>query len=214
MITSINALHLIHLQGPGSRSVTNWDGLSPLCRAGPAALPQGREQENSVPRGLWGLWEEPQQGKEIDGSQSHVVVPEIMPQQVLLSLLLSSSTEITPLAQSLLPGASNSLQFHVFPFAAAWDLRFPEVRGGFVPLSPPPGSPLLTHIPQQGQPPTGNSLEHGLPLSFCDSRPRFSWYHLFWRVVRHWRNLPRKVVQAPSLEVLQARLHGGLNNLV
>ncbi|KFP47983.1 hypothetical protein N323_06521, partial [Cathartes aura] len=34
------------------------------------------------------------------------------------------------------------------------------------------------------------------------------------RVVRHWNRLPRKVVDAPSLEVLKARLDGALSNLV
>lgn len=47
-------------------------------------------------------------------------------------------------------------QFHASPLTAPWDLRFPEVRGGSVPLdlSPPPGPPLPTQVPQQGQPPT------------------------------------------------------------
>ena len=34
------------------------------------------------------------------------------------------------------------------------------------------------------------------------------------RVVRHWNRLPREVVDAPSLAVLQARLDGALSNLV
>jgi len=34
------------------------------------------------------------------------------------------------------------------------------------------------------------------------------------RVVRHWHRLPREVVDAPSLEVLKARLDGALGNLV
>ena len=34
------------------------------------------------------------------------------------------------------------------------------------------------------------------------------------RVVRHWNRLPREVVDAPSLEVLKARLDGALSNLV
>ncbi|GAB0208589.1 hypothetical protein GRJ2_003324600 [Grus japonensis] len=33
-------------------------------------------------------------------------------------------------------------------------------------------------------------------------------------VVRHWNRLPREVVEAPSLEVFQARLDGALSNLV
>lgn len=34
------------------------------------------------------------------------------------------------------------------------------------------------------------------------------------RVVRHWHRLPREAVDAPSLEVLKARLDGALGNLV
>ncbi|KFR13578.1 hypothetical protein N306_02327, partial [Opisthocomus hoazin] len=34
------------------------------------------------------------------------------------------------------------------------------------------------------------------------------------RVVRHWHRLPREAVDAPSLEVLKARLDGALSNLV
>ncbi|KGL86537.1 hypothetical protein N301_15451, partial [Charadrius vociferus] len=34
------------------------------------------------------------------------------------------------------------------------------------------------------------------------------------RVVRHWNRLPREVVDAPSLEVLKARLDVALGNLV
>ncbi|KFQ85052.1 hypothetical protein N337_10017, partial [Phoenicopterus ruber ruber] len=34
------------------------------------------------------------------------------------------------------------------------------------------------------------------------------------RVVRHWKRLPREVVDAPSLEVFPARLDGALSNLV
>ncbi|KFM05328.1 hypothetical protein AS27_03635, partial [Aptenodytes forsteri] len=34
------------------------------------------------------------------------------------------------------------------------------------------------------------------------------------KVVRHWNRLPREVVDAPSLELFQARLDGALNNLV
>ncbi|KFW68859.1 hypothetical protein AS28_07535, partial [Pygoscelis adeliae] len=34
------------------------------------------------------------------------------------------------------------------------------------------------------------------------------------RVVRYWNRLPREVVDAPSLEVLKARLDGALSNLV
>ncbi|KFQ90718.1 hypothetical protein Y956_15852, partial [Nipponia nippon] len=34
------------------------------------------------------------------------------------------------------------------------------------------------------------------------------------RVVRPWNRLPREVVDAPSLEMLKARLDGALRNLV
>ncbi|KFR03754.1 hypothetical protein N306_11427, partial [Opisthocomus hoazin] len=34
------------------------------------------------------------------------------------------------------------------------------------------------------------------------------------RVVRHWHGLPREAVDAPSLEVLKARLDGAFGNLV
>ncbi|PKU39818.1 hypothetical protein llap_9876 [Limosa lapponica baueri] len=34
------------------------------------------------------------------------------------------------------------------------------------------------------------------------------------RVVRHWNRLPREAVDAPSLEVVKARLDGALSNLV
>ncbi|KFZ56200.1 hypothetical protein N321_02008, partial [Antrostomus carolinensis] len=34
------------------------------------------------------------------------------------------------------------------------------------------------------------------------------------RVVRHWNRLPKEVVDAPSLEVLKARLDEALSNLV
>ncbi|KFR10453.1 hypothetical protein N306_07766, partial [Opisthocomus hoazin] len=34
------------------------------------------------------------------------------------------------------------------------------------------------------------------------------------RVVRHWNRLPREAVDAPSLEVMKARLDGALSNLV
>jgi len=34
------------------------------------------------------------------------------------------------------------------------------------------------------------------------------------RAVKHWKTLPREVVDAPSLETFKARLEGALSNLV
>jgi len=34
------------------------------------------------------------------------------------------------------------------------------------------------------------------------------------RVVKHWKGLPREVVETPSLETFKARLDGVLSNLV
>jgi len=34
------------------------------------------------------------------------------------------------------------------------------------------------------------------------------------RVVKHWNMLPREVVDAPSLETFNIKLHGALSNLV
>jgi len=34
------------------------------------------------------------------------------------------------------------------------------------------------------------------------------------RVVKHWNELPRQVVDAPSLETFKVRLHGALSNLL
>ncbi|KFP16734.1 hypothetical protein Z169_02338, partial [Egretta garzetta] len=34
------------------------------------------------------------------------------------------------------------------------------------------------------------------------------------RVVKHWNRLPRKVVEAPSLEAFKARLDRALSNLI
>ena len=34
------------------------------------------------------------------------------------------------------------------------------------------------------------------------------------RVVKHWKRLPREVVDVPSLETFKARLDGALSNLV
>lgn len=34
------------------------------------------------------------------------------------------------------------------------------------------------------------------------------------KVARHWNRLPRETVDTPSLEVFEAKLGGGLSNLV
>jgi len=34
------------------------------------------------------------------------------------------------------------------------------------------------------------------------------------RVVKHWNRLPREVAEAPSLEILKARLDRALSNLI
>ncbi|KFM13834.1 hypothetical protein AS27_14446, partial [Aptenodytes forsteri] len=34
------------------------------------------------------------------------------------------------------------------------------------------------------------------------------------RVVKHWKRLPREVVDAPSLETFKVRLDGALSNLI
>ncbi|KFP11117.1 hypothetical protein Z169_00804, partial [Egretta garzetta] len=34
------------------------------------------------------------------------------------------------------------------------------------------------------------------------------------RVVKHWKGLPREVVEAPSLEAFKARLDGALSTLI
>jgi len=34
------------------------------------------------------------------------------------------------------------------------------------------------------------------------------------RVVKHWNEFPREVVEVPSLETLKARLHRALSNLI
>jgi len=43
-----------------------------------------------------------------------------------------------------------------------------------------------------------------------DRRQKF----FMMRVVRHWHRLPREAVDAPSLEVFQARLDGALSYVV
>ncbi|KGL99475.1 hypothetical protein N301_15355, partial [Charadrius vociferus] len=55
---------------------------------------------------------------------------------------------------------------------------------------------------------------NGFKLEECrfslDIRKKF----FTMRVVRHWNRLPREAVDAPSLEVFEARLDGALSNLV
>ncbi len=52
-----------------------------------------------------------------------------------------------------------------------------------------------------------NLVEHRFRL---DSRKKF----FTVRVVRHWNRLPSEVVDAPSLEMFNARLDGVLSSLV
>ena len=56
----------------------------------------------------------------------------------------------------------------------------------------------------------------GNGLKLKEGRFRLDVWKKFFpvRVVRHWNRLPREVVDAPSLEVLKARLDGALGNLV
>lgn len=48
--------------------------------------------------------------------------------------------------------------------------------------------------------------EHRFALDIRKSFP--------WRVMRQWNKSPRKAVDAPSLEVFQARMGGALGNLI
>ncbi|KFQ36107.1 hypothetical protein N332_12314, partial [Mesitornis unicolor] len=43
-----------------------------------------------------------------------------------------------------------------------------------------------------------------------DIRKKF----LMVRVVRHWKRLPREIVDAPSLQMFKVRLNGALSNLI
>ena len=56
----------------------------------------------------------------------------------------------------------------------------------------------------------GNGLKLKGGIFRLDVRKKF----FMMRVVRHWNRLPREVVDAPSLEVLKARLDGALGNVV
>ena len=57
--------------------------------------------------------------------------------------------------------------------------------------------------------PRGNGLKLKESRFRLDIRKKF----LTVRVVRHWHGLSREAVDAPSLEVFQARLDGALGNL-
>jgi len=39
-------------------------------------------------------------------------------------------------------------------------------------------------------------------------------HFITWRVVKHWKRLPREVVNAPSLSVLKRHLEKALNNML
>jgi len=55
-----------------------------------------------------------------------------------------------------------------------------------------------------------------IPVSDRRSRFRLDMRKKFFtmRVVKHWNTLPREAVEAPSLEMFNARLDGALSNLV
>jgi len=56
---------------------------------------------------------------------------------------------------------------------------------------------------------TGNSFKLKDDRFRLDIRRKF----FTMRVVKHWNSRPREAVDAPSLEVLKARLDGALSNL-
>ena len=64
------------------------------------------------------------------------------------------------------------------------------------------------------------SVHKGIAMHFlwCELAPKHRIItekkFLTQRVVRHWHRLPSEAVDAPSLEVLKARLDGALGNLV
>jgi len=56
----------------------------------------------------------------------------------------------------------------------------------------------------------GNSFKQKEGRFTLDIRKNF----FIMQVVKHWNRLPREAVNAPSLEVCQARVNGALSNLV
>ena len=56
----------------------------------------------------------------------------------------------------------------------------------------------------------GNSFKLKEGRFRLDIRKKF----FMMRVVRHWKRLPREVIDAPSLETFKVRLDGTLSNLV
>ena len=64
--------------------------------------------------------------------------------------------------------------------------------------------------------PAGGIVDMRMDISLVKGRFRLDVRKKFFtvRVVRHWHRLPREAVDAPSLEVLKARLDGALSNLV
>jgi len=57
---------------------------------------------------------------------------------------------------------------------------------------------------------SGNSFKLKEGRFRLDIRKKF----FTMRVMRHWNRLPREVVDAPSLELFRARLHGALSNMM
>ncbi|GAB0185573.1 hypothetical protein GRJ2_001022600 [Grus japonensis] len=70
------------------------------------------------------------------------------------------------------------------------------------------GEELFTRACSDGERGNGFKLREG--RFRLDIRKKF----FTVRVVRHWNRLPREAVEAPSLEVFEARLDGALGNLV
>jgi len=70
------------------------------------------------------------------------------------------------------------------------------------------GEGLFTWVCSDGTRRNGSKVKEG--RFRLDIRKKF----FTMRVVKHWNRLPREVVDVPSLEVFEARLDGGLSNLV